>query len=138
MKHDSSNPSQNSSNSVSRRKFLALGGISVASLGAGILDLGTLQSGFPGANLVSSNQIGANLVSVKQIVGIDPPRNEKGKGIYIDIEGDEFQRSGVWVRTKATTVDTVVGLFVENIGKGDGIYVENTDASSQASGIAVV
>lgn len=96
-----------------------------------------------GIGLTASNPGGTglrveDLLSVKQIVDIDPPHVQRGKGIFIDIEGNEYQRSGIWITTNATVPDTVVGLFVENIGQGDGIYVENTDASSKASGIAIV
>jgi hypothetical protein len=62
----------------------------------------------------------------------------RSRALLIDIEGEEYQRSGIWIRSNATKVDTVVGLFVENVGHGDGVYVENTDASNGASGVAVV
>jgi hypothetical protein len=148
--------------SLSRKKFLLVSGLAAAGTGLGILNLsGVATTGRPVAD--AAERPGASRSGQPLIVGtanepssgdetalvgsvdsgqtlrlVNNSLSSRSRALLVDIEGDEYQRSGIWIRSKATKVDTVVGLFVENVGFGDGVYVENTSMSNGASGVAIV
>src|SRR3972149_10556112 len=142
--------------SVSRRRFLLAAGSSAAGLGLG---LGTLSlvahanATRPGASrsgqaLIAGavneaspgdeTALGGSVDSGPAFRVANRSLTPRSSALLVDVEGNVFQRAGIWVKANATEVDTEVGLFVDNMGHGDGIYVENTNASNGASGIAVV
>ena len=141
--------------SVSRRRFLLAAGSSAAGLGLG---LGTLSlvahanATRPGASrsgqaliagAVNEASPGDETALVGNVAGpafrvANRSLTPRSSALFVDVEGNVYQRSGIWIRAKANEVDTEVGVFVDNVGHGDGVYVENTDASDGASGIAIV
>src|SRR5467141_1214124 len=148
--------------SLSRKKFLLVSGLAAAGTGLGILNLSGVATTErpvadaaerPGASrsgqsliVGTANQPStgdetalAGSVDSGQILRLaNNSHSSRSRALLVDIEGEEYQRSGIWIRSKATKVDTVVGLFVENVGYGDGVYVENTGSSNGASGVAIV
>jgi len=145
---------------LTRKKFLLVSSLAAAGTGLGLLNLsgvatrpqhvldtadrpGASHAGQPlivgtANHATSETLLEGNVDSGQTLRLANDSLSPQSRALLVDIEGEEYQRSGIWIRSRATKVDTVVGLFVENEGLGDGVYVENTNKSNGASGIAIV